>query len=298
MTFPVDKRCCRVLSAGNPLKPFQVIIENRQETTMTISRRRMILASAGLALPWTFSFSKNPEGSAGTNAISPAFPAQDQERVRTFVAASHGNIDVVRRMLQETPALAKSTYDWGFGDWESALGAASHVGNRTIAAMLIDHGARPDLFTFAMLGQLHVVKAYVEASPGIQKIRGPHGLTLLHHARQGGTQSEEVVAYLEQVGDANIRPDSLPLDQKEMARFAGSFTSNGGESIRLDFAISRQGLLSVKRQPNGTARNMHFLGDHTFAPIGAEAVRIRFNDALSQCTVVDGPLNMLLSRMP
>ena len=267
---------------------------------MMISRRHMILASAGLVLPGAVSFSMDPERQplSAPDGFPSAFPSQDLERVRTFVGASHGNIEAVRTMLQETPALAKATYDWGFGDWESALGAASHVGNRAIAAMLIDHGARPDLFTFAMLGQLQVVKAYIEASPGIQKIRGPHGLTLLHHARQGGKQSEAVVAYLESAGDADIRPDSLPFADEEKKRFVGSFSSQGEDSVRLEFLIHRNGMLSVRREPNGVARNLHFLGERSFAPQGAEAVRLRFNEALSQCTVTDGPLNILLSRVP
>jgi len=37
-----------------------------------------------------------------------------------------------------------------------------------------------------MLGQLGVVQALVEASPGVQRIPGPHDFTLLHHARMGG----------------------------------------------------------------------------------------------------------------
>jgi len=263
-----------------------------------ISRRRMMLAGTGLFLPLALPFSRifAAPGTDEPAAIPPVFPSQDPERVRVFVGASHGNVDMVRTMLGETPALAKSTYDWGFGDWETALGAASHVGNREIAAMLIEHGARPDLFTFAMLGQLHVVRAYIGATPGIQKLHGPHGLTLLHHAKQGGKQSEEVVAYLEEVGDADIRPDSLPLDREEMKRFEGMFTSDGEEPVRVQFAISRFDMLSVKREPNGTARNLHYLGEQAFAPQGAPAVRVTFNDALSRCTIVDGPLSILLTR--
>jgi len=61
----------------------------------------------------------------------------------------------------------KAVWDWGFGDWESALGAASHVGNREIAEYLIAHGARPSLFSATMLGHLDVVKAFIAAQPGV-----------------------------------------------------------------------------------------------------------------------------------
>jgi len=84
---------------------------------------------------------------------------------------------------------------------------------------------------------------------------------------------------------------------EEKKRFLGSFSSDGDDSVRLEFLIHRNGMLSVKRQPTGVARNLHFLGERSFAPQGAEAVRIRLNEALSQCTGADGPLNILFSRV-
>jgi hypothetical protein len=48
------------------------------------------------------------------------------------------------------------------------------------------HGARPSIFSAAMLGQLAVVRAFTEAAPGVQGTPGPHGITLLAHARAGG----------------------------------------------------------------------------------------------------------------
>ncbi len=57
-----------------------------------------------------------------------------------------------------------------------------------------------------MLGQLAVVRAWVETAPGIQKTPGPHAITLLAHARAGGPDAAPVVAYLQQVGDADLRP--------------------------------------------------------------------------------------------
>ena len=103
-----------------------------------------------------------------------------------MVGVSHGNVARVRELLTGRPALANASWDWGYGDWESALGAASHVGNQEIAKLLLAAGARPSIFSAAMLGQLDTVKAFILASPGVQKTRGPHGLTLLSHARAGG----------------------------------------------------------------------------------------------------------------
>lgn len=268
---------------------------------MKINRRSALSTAAALALPWINVYPRTRTGPTSLGAVQaeihPTFPSQAPERVQQFVGASHGRIETVRAMLIESPALARATVDWGFGDWESAIGAASHVGNREIAALLIEYGARPDLFTFAMLGQLDVVKAYVDASPGIQKIRGPHGFTLMHHAKQGGKESEAVVTYLERVGDADLRSTSLPLTNEEKQRFVGSYASQGDDSLRFEFAITRMGPISIKREPYGSARNLNYLGNNEFSPVGGDAVRIRFNAGLSECTIVDGPLSVLLSRV-
>lgn len=63
------------------------------------------------------------------------FPQNEPSRVQAVVGASHGNFDRVKELISEQPALAKASWDWGFGDWETALGAASHTGRRQIVNM-------------------------------------------------------------------------------------------------------------------------------------------------------------------
>ena len=122
-------------------------------------------------------------------AVPDTFPTQSPELAREMVGVSHGNVARVKELLKLHPTLSNANWDWGFGDWESALGAASHVGNREIAELLLASGARPTIFSATMLGQLAVVKAFVEASPGIQGTAGPHSITLLAHARNGGEKA-------------------------------------------------------------------------------------------------------------
>jgi hypothetical protein len=117
--------------------------------------------------------------------------------VKEFVGAGHGNLDRVKEMLAERPALAKVSYDWGGGDFETALGGAGHMGQREIAEYLIAHGAPLELPAACMLGRLDFVKAAVAAFPEAAKTLGPHGITLIAHARKGGTQAEAVLKYLE-----------------------------------------------------------------------------------------------------
>jgi ankyrin repeat protein len=117
--------------------------------------------------------------------------------VEEFVGASHGNFSRVKELLEAEPALANAAWDWGGGDFETALGAASHMGNKQIADYLLEHGARLDIFAAAMLGKLDVVKAALEAYPDAINTPGPHGIPLVDHAEAGGEQAKLVVAYLE-----------------------------------------------------------------------------------------------------
>ena len=165
----------------------------------TITRRALLvtpaLLAAGSRLTAQGSVSAGPASSnaAASTKLSAAFPTHDPDLVREVVGVSHGNIARLKELVDRQPALARASWDWGFGDWESALGAASHVGNREIAEYLLSKGARPSIFSATMLGQLDVVKAFVSAQPGVQKTWGPHGITLLSHASAGGAPAKPVL---------------------------------------------------------------------------------------------------------
>ena len=127
----------------------------------------------------------------------PRPPALADELVREFVGAGHGNLEKVKSMLAEHPGLLNATWDWGGGDWESAIGGAGHMGRADIAGYLIEQGARVDIFVAAMLGQLDVVKGMIAAMPAQAKAKGPHGISLRRHAEKGGEAAKPVLAYLE-----------------------------------------------------------------------------------------------------
>ena len=57
--------------------------------------------------------------------------ALEPATVNAFVGNAHGDIDAVRAALAGEPRLANAAWDWGGGDWETALGAAGHMGRRT-----------------------------------------------------------------------------------------------------------------------------------------------------------------------
>ena len=154
-----------------------------------------------------------------------------------MVGVSHGNLVRVRELVERQPALARAAVDWGFGDWETALGAASHTGRREIAELLLANGAQPSLFSAAMMGQLDVVRAFVESRPGIQGILGPHSITLLAHARAGGPDAAPVVKYLEGVGGADQRPTTQPLAPADRDAVVGRYQFGPGARDLFDVDV-------------------------------------------------------------
>ncbi len=265
--------------------------------------RRSFLAWAGLGAAggaaWGGlhgSLAASP-GADDSPATHPEFPAQNPALVRETVAVSHGNFPRVRELVQASPALAKANWDWGFGDWESALGAASHTGNRDIALFLIEHGARANIFSAAMLGQLEVVQAFVKAAPGIQKTPGPHGITLLAHARAGGEAASEVHKYLESLGDADPMARSMPLSDAEKAAYVGSYAFGTGPRDWLEVFEGKTALM-IKRGEDGTQRGLIHLGQSAFHPAGAPAVRISFTVEGDRATIltVSDPAPGLVAR--
>ncbi|MCA9294110.1 MAG: hypothetical protein KDA20_09880 [Phycisphaerales bacterium] len=215
------------------------------------------------------------DGPAG-GAISGHFPQQHPELARRVVGASHSNIDVVRELVEAQPALAKAAIDWGFGDWETALGAASHTGRREIAELLLHHGARPNIFTHAMLGHLEVVKAIVAVRPEVVRLPGPHSITLYQHAQAGKDGAAEVRRFLEGLPDVPRTQPAQVLDESSHPIYEGAYVFDAGADDRLIVAPGRQGLLQLRRGSDGTPRNLFCLGEHTFYPAGAEAVRVVF----------------------
>ena len=124
----------------------------------------------------------------------------DKELVFNFVKNAHSNFDITKNMLTENPALLHAAHDWGKGDFESALGAASHTGHRQIVEYLLSKGARINIFTAAMLGELDIIKQFLTKYPDLILAKGPHGLDLIHHAKVGDEAALPVLEYLKLLG--------------------------------------------------------------------------------------------------
>jgi len=124
-------------------------------------------------------------------------PPIDKELVAEFVLKSHGDLGVVKQLVEREPEIVNAARDWGGGDWETGLGAAAHVGRRDIAEYLLEHGARMDVFAAAMLGEVEIVRAMLEAQPELREAGGPHGIPLVAHAEAGGERAAPVLELLQ-----------------------------------------------------------------------------------------------------
>jgi hypothetical protein len=152
--------------------------------------KKGLLLSAGISFAPNLVFSQNKETPTSI----------DPKIVNEFVNVAHSDFDKVKQMLTEQPLLLNAAWDWGNGDFETALGAAGHLGIKETANFLISLGARTDIFALTMLGKTDIVKALLKAYPNLLNSKGPHGFTLLHHAEKGGRDSEKLLKHLQKLG--------------------------------------------------------------------------------------------------
>ncbi len=124
-------------------------------------------------------------------------PALESNLVEEFVRVAHADLDRTRELLEQESGLVNASWDWGGGDFETALGAASHMGRKDIANYLLGNGARLDLFAAAMLGKFEIVKSALENYPDAIHVPGPHDISLLEHTKFGGEDANAVYEFLQ-----------------------------------------------------------------------------------------------------
>lgn len=246
------------------------------------SRRSMLKLAAlfppVMTLPVGHLFASAKPNNLASNGqpVPDLFPTQPAELAREMVTVAHFDLNRVKELVDARPSLSRAAWDWGFGDWETALGAASHMGNRPIAEYFLSNGARSSIFSAAMLRHLEVVKAFVAAQPDVQRIRGPHSISLLAHAKAGGEAARPVFDFLQALGDAG--PDPLiPLPQEDIAALCGTYVFGSGANQQIEVTVDRGQLTWTRKGMMG--HPLFHLGNREFHPCGASAVRIRFREA-------------------
>ncbi len=109
----------------------------------------------------------------------------DYDLILEFVFAAHKSLEETQHLLEKYPLLLNCTSQFKKGDFETAVGGASHMGRKDIVDYLVGKGARLDIFNYAFLGYDDFVKKIVSNYPHLLNSYGPHGFTLLHHAEVG-----------------------------------------------------------------------------------------------------------------
>lgn len=133
-------------------------------------------------------------------------PQVNRLLAQDFVIYAHSSLDMTKKLLEREPGLLNASLDWGNGDFETALGGASHMGRRDIVEFLISKGARPDIFTFTMLGMLDSVKQMLTFQPSLIDAKGPHGFSIHFHAQVGQEKAKPVLDYLQSIKEVELRP--------------------------------------------------------------------------------------------
>jgi len=99
-----------------------------------------------------------------------------QETIDQFVGNAHGNLAVVKELLEKYPSIISANATWT----ETAIQAATQTGQVEIVNYLVDHGAEYDICTAAMLGHLDCLEDFLAEDAGVINARGAHGLPLLY----------------------------------------------------------------------------------------------------------------------
>lgn len=136
-------------------------------------KRSAALIGGGIALPYI---------STG-NTADEIFSVKE---ISDFVVAAHSDLDETKRILEAYPLILNCTDQMIRGDFETAMGAASHMGRKDIADYLCERGARLDIFNLTFMGYTDLVKQLIKQFPNYLNAYGPHGYTLLHHSKMGG----------------------------------------------------------------------------------------------------------------
>jgi hypothetical protein len=200
------------MGTASTLKNINALCTRKQFLIGSGAAAVSLFCGRNLLLAQTGSGSAAPIASANSESADyvPDFPEHhsqlDRARVKRFVIAGHGNLPAVKAMLAEQPGLINGAIDWGNGDFETALGGASHMGRRDIAEYLLGRNARMDIFAATMLGRLDIVTAAVAAFPNIVRVPGPHGIPLIVHAEKGGPAAQAVLEFLRALASQSQPP--------------------------------------------------------------------------------------------
>jgi hypothetical protein len=152
-----------------------------------------------------------------------------------------------------------------------------------------------------------MVQKIMEHQPGIQRVAGPHSISLRAHPRMGGKQSEAILQYLYSLRDADS-PRPIELTDEERTSIYGTYRFGAGTSQLVEVIdnvrpYQNSPMYTYPPQLNWTrqgttGRPLFHVGNKVFYPAGAPSVEIRFEQhtGVEIMTVRDGETVLTASR--
>src|SRR5262249_16658085 len=106
----------------------------------------------------------------------------DQAIGEECVGSAHGDLNRVRELVQQHPALVNARAPWN----ETPIEAAAQLGRKDIIEYLLSRGAHLDFFTACVLGRRDLVEKELGRDPTRARALGVHDLPALYFAAIGG----------------------------------------------------------------------------------------------------------------
>ena len=144
----------------------------------------------------------------------------EESVVEDLVGNAHGNLARVRELLDAHPDALNLCAPWN----ETAVEAATQMGNKQIIDFLVARGAPVDFFTACVLGRVDDVAAELAADPARAGARGVHDLPALYFAAIGGSLAV-AESLLAAGAEVNARAESAaPIHGAVMGKSAEMIT--------------------------------------------------------------------------
>ncbi len=118
------------------------------------------------------------------------------------------------------------------------------------------------------------VRSMLAAMPSLASVRGPHGLTLMHHARAGGEIAQGVVDLLAGVPESDVPYATVP--NTDTAAYIGSYRFGPGADEVAEVSLEGKDAALLIRRKGGFARSLFHLGEHRFHSVGAPDTSVVF----------------------
>ncbi|MEM7029605.1 MAG: ankyrin repeat domain-containing protein [Chloroflexota bacterium] len=121
-----------------------------------------------------------------------------QDVIGEFVQAAHFDLNKVKALHQQHPAVLNARWDKYN---ETALEASAHMGRADIARYLLTAGVPIEICVAAMLGLEDEVSAFLQADPSLRNSTGAHDISLMYHAALSGNTN--IADMMLQLGNVN-----------------------------------------------------------------------------------------------